>query len=136
MLLRTLVISLIAVLLYKVLGLKFIGIPFLPVGTIGTAVTYIGFKNNQAYDRLWEARRLWGGITNTSRNLAVMIIALAPDGFCQRFPVSPYCLHQRTAPAAAPHHPLGDQAGKICHQDFVGGRRTNWRLSMKGYGKY
>ncbi len=62
------------------MDLTFLALPFLPVGTIGTAVAfYIGFKNNQAYDRLWEARRLWGGITNTSRNMAVMAISLLPD---------------------------------------------------------
>ncbi len=77
---RTLVISFVAVLLYDVAGFKFVAIPFLPVGTIGTAVAFfIGFKNNQAYDRLWEARRLWGGITNTSRNLATMMIATVDD---------------------------------------------------------
>ncbi len=79
-LLRTLVISLIAAVLYNVCHWKFVGIPFLPVGTIGTAVAFfVGFKNNQAYDRLWEARRIWGGITNTSRSLAVMVIAYIPD---------------------------------------------------------
>jgi ion channel-forming bestrophin family protein len=77
---RTLVISLVAVSLYELAGFKFLAIPFLPVGTIGTAVAFfIGFKNNQAYDRLWEARRLWGGITNTSRNLATMMIAIVED---------------------------------------------------------
>jgi ion channel-forming bestrophin family protein len=77
---RTLIISFVAVLLYDVAGFKFVAIPFLPVGTIGTAVAFfIGFKNNQAYDRLWEARRLWGGITNTSRNLATMMIAAVDD---------------------------------------------------------
>jgi ion channel-forming bestrophin family protein len=77
---NTLIISTSAVLLYQVAGFKFVAIPFLPVGTIGTAVAfYIGFKNNQAYDRLWEARRLWGGITNTSRNLATMMIAIVED---------------------------------------------------------
>ncbi len=77
---NTLIISLLAVLLYEVAGFRFLAIPFLPVGTIGTAVAFfIGFKNNQAYDRLWEARRLWGGITNTSRSLATMMIALVDD---------------------------------------------------------
>ncbi len=77
---RTLIISIAAVLLYEVAGFRFVAIPFLPVGTIGTAVAfYIGFKNNQAYDRLWEARRLWGGITNASRNLATMMISLVDD---------------------------------------------------------
>lgn len=79
-LLRTLIISTIAVLLYKEAGFSFLAIPFLPIGTIGTAVAfYIGFKNNQAYDRLWEARRLWGGITNTSRNIAAMMLSIVED---------------------------------------------------------
>lgn len=43
-------------------------IPFLPLSTIGIAVAfYVGFKNNQAYDRFWEARKIWGGIVNYSR---------------------------------------------------------------------
>ncbi len=43
-------------------------VPWLPVSLVGTAVAfYVGFKNNSAYDRLWEARKIWGGIVNTSR---------------------------------------------------------------------
>jgi putative membrane protein len=77
---RTLVVSTVAVILYQVLGFTFVAIPFLPVGTIGTAVAfYVGFKNNQAYDRLWEARKLWGGFTNTSRNFSAQLIALVED---------------------------------------------------------
>lgn len=45
-------------------------IPWLPVSVIGTALAfYLGFKNNQAYDRLWEARKIWGAIVNSSRAL-------------------------------------------------------------------
>ncbi len=77
---RTMIVSTIAVILYQVLGFTFVAIPFLPVGTIGTAVAfYVGFKNNQAYDRLWEARKLWGGFTNTSRNFSAQLIALVED---------------------------------------------------------
>ncbi|CAN5124842.1 bestrophin family ion channel [soil metagenome] len=76
----TFLISLGAVLLYKFLEFKFIAIPFVPIASVGTAVAfYVGFKNNQAYDRLWEARKLWGGITNTSRNISAQIIALVED---------------------------------------------------------
>ena len=76
----TMIVSTIAVILYQVLGFTFVAIPFLPVGTIGTAVAfYVGFKNNQAYDRLWEARKLWGGFTNTSRNFSAQLIALVED---------------------------------------------------------
>jgi len=43
-------------------------IPWLPVSIIGTAVAfYVGFKNNQSYDRMWEARKIWGAIINSSR---------------------------------------------------------------------
>jgi putative membrane protein len=62
-LLRTFLKSLIACILYKVVGWLWPGISFVPVATIGTAVAfYVGFKNNQAYDRLWEALNLWGSI--------------------------------------------------------------------------
>jgi putative membrane protein len=45
-----------------------LAIPFAPVSTIGIAVSfYLGFKNNQSYDRFWEARTAWGGIVNSSR---------------------------------------------------------------------
>ena len=45
-----------------------IAIPWLPVSAIGTAVAfYLGFKNNQAYDGMWEARKIWGAIVNSSR---------------------------------------------------------------------
>lgn len=45
-----------------------IAIPWLPISVIGTAVAfYVGFKNNQAYERMWEARKIWGGIINQSR---------------------------------------------------------------------
>lgn len=54
--------------LYKVTGWKWLAIPWLPLSVIGTAVAfYVGFKNNQAYDRLWEARKIWGAIINSSR---------------------------------------------------------------------
>ncbi|WP_435137193.1 bestrophin family protein [Formosa sp. A9] len=52
-------------------------IPWIPVSVIGTAVAfYVGFKNNQSYDRLWEARKIWGGIVNDSRTWGMMV-----DGF-------------------------------------------------------
>ncbi|HEY5746237.1 MAG TPA: bestrophin family ion channel [Chryseolinea sp.] len=54
--------------LYHYTALREFSIPWLPLSIIGTAVAfYVGFKNNQAYDRLWEARMIWGGIVNSSR---------------------------------------------------------------------
>lgn len=59
-----------------------LGIPFLPLSTIGIAVAfYIGFKNNASYDRFWEARKIWGGIVNYSRTWGNMVVNLihTPD---------------------------------------------------------
>ena len=60
--------------LYHFTQWKFLTIPWLPLSLIGTAVAfYVGFKNNQSYDRIWEARGIWGSIVNNSRKLATMI---------------------------------------------------------------
>ncbi|NML64383.1 hypothetical protein HHL22_04110 [Hymenobacter sp. RP-2-7] len=49
-----------------------IRLPFLPLSTIGIAVSfYLGFKNSQSYDRFWEGRKLWGVILTQSRALAL-----------------------------------------------------------------
>lgn len=37
------------------------------------------FRNNSAYERWWEARKLWGQLTNDSRNLAIKIDAFATN---------------------------------------------------------
>ncbi|MFN0063353.1 MAG: bestrophin family protein [Myxococcaceae bacterium] len=72
--LRTLlIISAIPTTAYVLLGWKWLAIPWLPVALVGTAVAFVvGFKNNASYDRLWEARRIWGAIVNASRTFGVM----------------------------------------------------------------
>ncbi|MDC8103049.1 MULTISPECIES: bestrophin family protein [Chryseobacterium] len=55
-------------------------IPWVPLALIGTAEAfYVGFKNNQAYDRLWEARKIWGAIVNSSRSFAAMLYAFETE---------------------------------------------------------
>lgn len=39
---------------------------------------FLGFRNNAAYDRYWEGRRLWGLLVNTSRSFARNVIAFLP----------------------------------------------------------
>ena len=36
----------------------------------------IGFRNNHAYDRWWEARKLWGQLINENRNLCLKVRSL------------------------------------------------------------
>lgn len=36
---------------------------------------FLVFRTNSAYDRWWEGRRMWGGIVNSTRNLALKLNA-------------------------------------------------------------
>ncbi|WP_111669768.1 bestrophin family protein [Algoriphagus litoralis] len=50
-------------------------LPFSIVAILGSALAiFIAFRNNSAYGRWWEARTVWGGIVNSSRVLARLII--------------------------------------------------------------
>ncbi len=59
---------------YYFLDLQWLRIPWTPMALIGTAVAFvIGFQNNAVYGRIWEARKIWGGIVNTSRTFGVFV---------------------------------------------------------------
>lgn len=61
-------------LLYQFFDLHWLAIPWVPIALIGTAAAFIiGFKNTQTYNRLWEARQIWGAIVNSSRAWGIMV---------------------------------------------------------------
>lgn len=69
------VYSVAIVALYQLLDVRALSIPFVPLSIVGIAVSfYLSFKNNSSYERLWEARRIWGSITNFSRTFAVFVL--------------------------------------------------------------
>jgi len=39
---------------------------------------FLGFRNNAAYDRFWEGRKLWGRLLNVSRALSRNLLAYLP----------------------------------------------------------
>jgi len=50
-------------------------LPFSISAILGSALAiFIAFRNNSSYSRWWEARTLWGGIINSSRVLARLVI--------------------------------------------------------------
>lgn len=56
-------------------GIAQISLPFSIAAILGSALAiFIAFRNNSAYGRWWEARTIWGGIVNSSRVLARLII--------------------------------------------------------------
>ena len=51
--------------------IKEIAVPLGAVSIIGGGLAFfLAFRNNSAYDRWWEARKIWGGIVNISRTFA------------------------------------------------------------------
>lgn len=71
----TLVWSAIVWLLFYLTQRKELAINFTPIGVLGSALAiFVAFRNNSAYGRWWEARTLWGGIVNSSRVLARLVI--------------------------------------------------------------
>ncbi len=52
------------------------GVPVAITAVLGTALSILlGFSNSQAYDRWWEARKIWGAIVNDSRAFAKQVIS-------------------------------------------------------------
>lgn len=69
-----LVYAFVVVALYGIFKLTFLKVPWTPVALIGTAVAFIiGFQNSAAYGRIWEARKIWGGIVNSSRTWGMKV---------------------------------------------------------------
>lgn len=64
-------------------GVVTVTIPVAIPAMLGTALSILlGFRTNSAYDRWWEARKIWGAIVNDSRTLARQVTSLffLPDG--------------------------------------------------------
>lgn len=49
--------------------------------TVGFVLSLLlAYRTNTAYDRWWEGRKLWGGLVNNSRNLAIKLNAFLEQG--------------------------------------------------------
>jgi putative membrane protein len=55
-------------------------IPVIIPSLLGTAIAFfIGFNNNQAYDRWWEGRKIWGALVNDSRSFSRSLLTYTSD---------------------------------------------------------
>lgn len=62
------VLGLIPVILYEVLGFKWLDIPWAIIGLVGTSAAFIvGFTNTQTYRRTDEGQQMWTSIFSQSR---------------------------------------------------------------------
>ena len=68
------------VLVVRALKLDFGNAGTAPFALLGVALSiYLGFRNNAAYDRWWEARKLWGQLVFDIRNLSRAATGLIED---------------------------------------------------------
>ncbi|MBN9382956.1 MAG: hypothetical protein J0H74_19470 [Chitinophagaceae bacterium] len=66
--------AVVVAILYKVFHFTHLAIPLSIPMIMGTVISLLlAFRSNQAYDRWWEARTIWGAIVNDSRTLARQI---------------------------------------------------------------
>jgi putative membrane protein len=69
-----LAVGLVPVVLYQVLGLRWLTVPLTVIGLLGTATSFIvGFKNVQTYNRTADAQQIWTSILNSSRFWGVSV---------------------------------------------------------------
>src|SRR5688572_4225615 len=63
-----LILGIMPVVLYQLVGLKWLSIPWPVVALLGTATAFIvGFKNTLTYNRSLEAQQIWVSIANNSK---------------------------------------------------------------------
>ena len=76
------------VVIAELLGIDFGVYGLAPFTLLGVSLSiYLGFRNNAAYDRWWEARKLWGQLVFDIRNLARAATALVPSNTGQTRPL-------------------------------------------------
>ena len=83
-LLYYLLLSTTIVVLHDYYEIVFFDIPSYTIAALGTALAiFLGFKNDHAYGRWWEARKIWGLMVNYSRawtrQVITMIIPTSAD---------------------------------------------------------
>jgi len=70
------------VILYENFHFTRISIPIAVPALLGTVISLLlAFRSNQAYDRWWEARILWGAIVNDSRSLTRQLLYFIDDPY-------------------------------------------------------
>jgi putative membrane protein len=67
--------DLVVVVAYQSMHWDWVALPHIPLALYGSAIGLIlGFRNQSAYARWWEARTLWGAIVNNSRSWGRQVV--------------------------------------------------------------
>jgi putative membrane protein len=68
--------------IHQYYNLKEISIPLAVPTILGTIISLLlAFRSNQAYDRWWEARQLWGAIVNDCRTFTRQVLTFVDSSY-------------------------------------------------------
>jgi putative membrane protein len=84
--------------------IKLTVVPFTLMGL--PLAIFLGFRNNSAYDRYWEGRKLWGELVLRNRNFARQCLSLIDDGPAGGTPDAPALRERMIRRAIAYAHAL------------------------------
>lgn len=60
--------------LFQFFHWTWLAVPWVPIALVGTAAAFlVGFRNTQTYNRVWEARQIYGAIVNFSRSWGILV---------------------------------------------------------------
>jgi putative membrane protein len=78
------VYSVLIAVLYNTFHFTRISIPIAVPTILGTVISLLlAFKSNQAYDRWWEARTIWGAIVNDTRTLTRQLLTFVDTPYAE-----------------------------------------------------
>lgn len=90
-----------------------------PYELIGAALgLLLVLRTNSGYDRWWEARKLWGGIVNQSRNMVITGLSYGPESTDWRNQfVAWACVFPYAAMASLRAEPLSHDVAKLIGEE-------------------
>lgn len=105
-----------------------------PFTVFGIALSlFLGFRNNAAYDRWWEARKLWGGLLADLRSLAREVEMFIPDPALRktilRLSLAFLHLHRANLRRLAPSAPAFPELADAPHPPCAALDRLNAELA-------
>ena len=89
---------------------KGVAIPFSIPTVLGTAISLmLGFRTNAAYNRWWEARKIWGAVINDSRTLIRQAVGFITNDFSGKDEALKKLAYQQMAWCYSLNHELREQ---------------------------
>lgn len=75
-----LIVGIIPTALYQLFDFTWLAFPFTIIALLGTATAFIiTFRNQETYNRTWEARQIWGATISASRSWVMMCMAFIDE---------------------------------------------------------